>query len=479
MGLDPTTIGRYVVLGTLGQGAMGTVYLAEDPMLKRGVALKVMNTGQLGRDEALHRFRREAEISAKLNHPNVITIFDVGDEPGMGPFLAMEFIEGLPLDELLRKGPLDPAQAMEILVQAAEALRAAHAAGIVHRDVKPANLMVAKDGRVKLMDFGIAREDEKSRTTAALLCTPGYAAPEMLEGAQASDASDRWAFTVTAFECVGGGMPFAGDSISTVLYNVAHGEPVFPATFTAELSAVFRKGLAKDPAARYPDLPALLSGLLEALPLDQAARKRFGAFLRPEKTKGPASSASTRPGSPDLQNNPSPWRRRMLPLSGMAAAVLGLLLAYFGWSAGWLGGRNLTVDSIPSGAEILLEGQRVGKTPQAPLRVPARIQEIRLELEGYHPFSHALRPEEESLRFRLEPTHVSVPLDSAPEGAEVYLDGVKVGETPLEALRIPTRSEHSLLVKKAGWVSWAGMVSDRNRPPANLELKPAAAGAAR
>jgi serine/threonine-protein kinase len=472
MGLDPTTIGRYVVLGTLGQGAMGTVYLAQDPVLKRGVALKVVNAGQLGKEEALKRFRREAEISAKLNHPNVITIFDVGDEPGIGPFLAMEFLEGEPLDELLRSGPLDPGKSMEILIQAAEALGAAHAAGIVHRDVKPANLMVAKDGRVKLMDFGIAREDEKSRTTAALLCTPGYAAPEMLEGARASEGTDRWAFAVTAFECVGGVMPFEGDSISTVLYNVAHGEPVIPAAFSPELAAVFQKALAKDPSTRFPSLRALLSALLEALPVEEGARKRFHSFLRPDKAKDPKQGGTALFGAPKPSSAPpAPWKGRALPIGGLSAVLL-LLLGYAGWTTGCIGGRDLMVDSLPKGARILVEGKLLGRTPETSLRVPARTKEIRLELEGYQPFTHTLGPEEKALRFRLEANHFSVPLDSDPDGAEVYLDGVKVGETPMEELRIPIRTEHSLLVKKEGWTSWAGMVSERNRPPARLELKP-------
>jgi predicted Ser/Thr protein kinase len=472
MGLDPTTIGRYVVLGTLGQGAMGTVYLAEDPVLKRGLALKVVNPGHIGREEALLRFRREAEISAKLNHPNVITIFDVGDEPGFGPFLAMEFIEGQPLDELLRKGPLDPAQAMEILLQAAEALGAAHAAGVVHRDVKPANLMVAQDGRVKLMDFGIAREDEKGRTTAALMCTPGYAAPEMLEGARANEASDRWAFAVTAFECVGGGMPFAGESISVVLYNVAHGEAVFPATFSPALRAVFSRALAKDPAARFPSLRALLSALMEALPLEEVDRKRFRSFLGAEVEKALEPCEPAAVPVPKASDPPSPWPSRALPIVGPGGALLLLLLGYLGWTTGWIGGRSLRVDSMPSGAWILVEGRRVGRTPETALRVRARTKEIRLELDGFHPLTHRLGPEDQALLFRLEPTHFTVPLGSDPKGAEVYLDGVKVGETPIESLRIPTRSEHSLLVRKRGRESWAGMVSEGHGPPEHLVLKP-------
>ena len=162
---------------------------------------------------------------------------------------------------------------------------------------------------------------------------------------------------------------------------------------------------------------------------------------------------------------------------GVAGGSLLLLaLGYAGWAAGIAGGRALRVDSVPNGARILVEGKVKGRTPEASLRVRTRTTEIRLELEGYHPFSHTLGPGDQALRFLLEPTHLALPLASNPPGAEVYLDGVKVGETPLLALRIPTRTEHSLLVKKAGWASWGGLVSEKHPPPAQVELWPEKGG---
>ncbi len=194
MSLDPSTIGRYKVLGTLGSGAMGTVYLAEDPLLKRGLAIKVVREG-MGDSGILQRFKREAEISARLNHPNAITVFDVGEERSLGPFLVMEYVDGESLAALLKRGPLSAADAVDLLLQAAGALEAVHALGIVHRDIKPENFMVSREGRLKLMDFGVARGDEAGiTTTAAFLGTPAYAAPEVLGGAKATEATDRWAF---------------------------------------------------------------------------------------------------------------------------------------------------------------------------------------------------------------------------------------------------------------------------------------------
>ena len=128
MSLDPSSIGRFKVLGTLGSGAMGTVYLAEDPLLKRALAIKVVREGT-GDAEVLLRFKREAEISARLNHPNAVTVFDVGEEPDLGPYLVMEYVEGESLSDRIRRGPLEPDEAVGLLIQAADALEAVHGLG--------------------------------------------------------------------------------------------------------------------------------------------------------------------------------------------------------------------------------------------------------------------------------------------------------------------------------------------------------------
>jgi len=140
----PQFIGRYQVKRTLGHGAMGTVYLAEDPVLKRQLAIKVVRAVGEERSNALERFKREAEISAQLNHPNVVIIFDVGEDPVHGPFLAMEFVEGCSLGKFVREGSLDLETRFGILIQAMRALRAAHRHAIVHRDIKPDNILVAE-----------------------------------------------------------------------------------------------------------------------------------------------------------------------------------------------------------------------------------------------------------------------------------------------------------------------------------------------
>jgi serine/threonine-protein kinase len=260
---DPANIGRYQVIRSLGHGAMGTVYLAQDPLLKRKLAIKVVRESGTEKDTALARFQREAEISARLNDPNIITVYDVGVDPVAGPFLAMEYIEGSSLAGLIHEGTLDSPKALNLLLQCAKALVAAESAGIVHRDIKPENILVSQDGRLKLMDFGIARGGETRLTSAGMMVgTPAYSAPELLRGADASSATDRFAFAVTAFELFSGGrLPHPGDSLASTLYHIVHEPPAIPEDMEPDMAQVFQKALNRDPAQRYPDLRSFLADL--------------------------------------------------------------------------------------------------------------------------------------------------------------------------------------------------------------------------
>jgi len=277
---DPSTIGRYKVLRKLGGGGMGVVYLAEDGILKRQVAIKLVRGGIAEHEHAMARFQREAEVSAQLNHPNVIVVYDVGEEPGFGPFIAMEFVEGSDLDQLIRAGEIDAEGGLQALIQAMRALEAAHKASVVHRDIKPANLLVSRDGRVKLLDFGIARsEDSTLTTTGMFLGTPAFMAPELIHGSDASEATDRYAFSVVALELIAGRRPFRADSTPALLYKIINDPPDLPDTIDPTLRDVFLKALAKDPAARFPDMRSFLSALIASAPLDPAARSTLRAQL--------------------------------------------------------------------------------------------------------------------------------------------------------------------------------------------------------
>jgi serine/threonine-protein kinase len=263
---DSKVIGRYQVVSRLGAGAMGVVYLAEDPLLKRKVAVKVVQRNRAESDLMVERFQREAKISAQLNHPNIITVFDVGDDPAAGPFLTMEFVDGCSLQARLQQGPPDPETALDWLTQLGLALVAAERAGVVHRDVKAENILVSRDSQLKLTDFGLARDDDSSLTrTGTMMGTPSYTAPELLAGARATPATDRWAYFVVAFQVALGTLPFNGETLSTVLNHIAHDAPEIPEGTAAPLARVFLKALHKDPARRYESILAFLMALATAL----------------------------------------------------------------------------------------------------------------------------------------------------------------------------------------------------------------------
>jgi hypothetical protein len=471
MSLDPSTIGRYKVLGTLGAGAMGTVYLAEDPLLKRSLAIKVVREGT-GNAEVLMRFKREAEISARLNHPNAITVFDVGEEQDVGPYLVMEFVEGECLSEVLKRGPLAPGEAAGLLIQAAGALEAVHALGILHRDIKPENFMVGRDGRLKLMDFGIARGDQgRLTTTAAFLGTPAYAAPEILNGAKGSPAADRWSFSLTAFEMLTARLPFEGDSVGRVLFRIIHEAPALPEGMAPELQAVFLRALDKDPAARFPDLKAFLRALLEALPMDGEQRAGYLAHLEASAPLKPTRTLRTKLPLPLLSG------RARWAWTGAGLAVLVLVAAYFIRPEP---SRILSIESRPRGAEAFLDGTSLGRTPLRQVVVKGKANTLRLEKPDFLPLEISLKAEDRDLSLNLVPAPFEVALVSEPPGAEVFLDGETKGLTPI-TLMVPGEGAHQLRLSLEGHQSWSA-VPERHKPlpePVKLEKLRGRKGAAK
>lgn len=480
MSLDPATIGRYRILGTLGEGGMGVVYLADDPLLKRSLAIKVVRTG-VERSEVLARFRREAEISARLSHPNLITIFDVGEEPGFGPFLAMEFVDGDSLAELIRTRaftqPEAYPRALGLLLQAMDALETVHRAGIVHRDVKPENFLVSSDGRLKLMDFGIARgEGLKITTTAAFMGTPGYAAPELLTGGEPGEATDRWSLALIACEMLTGRNPFEADSVGAVLYRIVHSEPWFPEDLDPALRAVFARALSKEPAARHPDTRAFLDDLVRALPIPEATRQG----LRLHLDAPPAGAPRTALGPTTSELKTVALRRRRGFYSGLAAAGLGAgaLAAWALWPSK-PPPRRVDVYSEPPGATILLDRERVGVTPLKGLAVEGKEGILTAELAGYNRFVHKLQPGEQAVRFNLSLGPWTLAVNTDPPGAAATLDGTFKGNTPIPSLEVPAEGGHTLRLTRPGYLPWSALL-ERGRPlpdPVPLQRAPASPGA--
>jgi tRNA A-37 threonylcarbamoyl transferase component Bud32 len=259
--------GRYELEGVLGHGGMAEVFLGTDRVLGRRIAVKVL-ADRFARDTSfVTRFRREAQSAAALNHPNVVSVFDTGSDDGTH-FIVMEYIRGKTLSEVIREdAPLLPQRAAEIAEGVAQALAFAHQAGIIHRDVKPGNIMLTPTGDVKVMDFGIARAtaSESLTQTATVLGTATYFSPEQAQGEPVDARSDIYSLGVVLYEMLTGRPPFSGDSAVTIAYKHVREDPVPPSRLNpdvpAALDAVVMKCLAKNPENRYQTVDELIQDL--------------------------------------------------------------------------------------------------------------------------------------------------------------------------------------------------------------------------
>jgi serine/threonine-protein kinase len=260
-------LGKYKLLGKIGQGAMGDVYKAHDPILGRFVAIKTISKGIGSEDAARQRFQREARSAAALNHPNIITVFDFGEEAGI-IYMAMELLEGTDLRELIENGTLtEVVEKLGIMEQICDGLAFAHAKGIVHRDLKPGNIHILPTGQVKIMDFGLARLSEDAVRTSVIMGTPYYMAPEQAQGERATPRSDIFALGALFYELLCGRRPFTGDSIPAVLFSVVHRVPEPLVRWVPDapaLVAVVERALSKDPAFRYKDAAEMREALRTA-----------------------------------------------------------------------------------------------------------------------------------------------------------------------------------------------------------------------
>ena len=263
-----STLGRYQVMAEIGQGGMSVVYRAHDTQLQRDVAVKVMHPFLAEQEEARERFKREAVAVARLRHANIIQIFDYSDAGMDATYIVMELVAGTPLSTLLSQGPLGPPEAGGVLARpVADALQAAHTAGVIHRDLKPENILVGSSGVLKLTDFGIARilDNQTLTVTGTLLGSPAYMAPEYIEG-QATDArADIFSFGAMLYQLTVGELPFTGPSPHALLKRIASGQykPADQANpnIHAHLARIIQRCLEVLPAKRYADAGALLADL--------------------------------------------------------------------------------------------------------------------------------------------------------------------------------------------------------------------------
>ncbi len=269
-------LGKYEIIQELGRGAMGIVYRARDPIINRLVALKTISKGVAEDSNLLQRFYREAQSAGGLQHPNIVTIYDMGEEAGT-PYIAMELVEGESLEQLIARQPeLTLSLKLTYAIQACRAFDYAHKRGIIHRDIKPGNVMLNKDGTIKVVDFGIAGVMESSKTqTGMLIGTFAYMSPEQYHGDHADERSDIWSFGILLYELLSYQRPFRGEAPANLMHSICEHEPSslceIVSEFPAELDAVTRKTLRKLPGERYQsmedcllDLESICKGLQSA-----------------------------------------------------------------------------------------------------------------------------------------------------------------------------------------------------------------------
>ncbi|MDP9262950.1 MAG: PEGA domain-containing protein [Acidobacteriota bacterium] len=337
MGSEATLdhVGRYKIIGEVGKGAMGVVYKATDPTIGRTVALKTMRVDVHGieAEEMLQRFRNEAKAAGVMNHSNIVTIYDAGEQDGLF-YIAMECIEGVTLHrQLADKRVIAVDKVVEYSRQVCAGLDYAHSHGVVHRDIKPANIMIEAGGTVKIMDFGIAKSGGQGMTTVGqVLGTPNYMSPEQVKGRPLDGRSDLFSFGVILYEMVTGERPFTGQNVTTIVYKIVHENPIPPrdldVTIHPGLSWIITKALSKSPDDRFQKGADLVQALESYKAYGPAGEPTTGVATRSTASadmgQAAAMAPDRRPAATDAKKKASSgWGL----FAGAAAVALLLVLA--------------------------------------------------------------------------------------------------------------------------------------------------------
>jgi TonB family protein len=459
----PAKFGRYELRRLLGEGAMGRVYLAFDPLAGRFVALKTPHAqlleGAAGK-EYRERFRQEVQAVAALAHPNIVTVFDVGED-----YFVMELLEGTTLQTLLgSRARLEITESLRILVPVADAIDFAHQHGVLHRDIKPGNIMLMPDGRIKLMDFGVARLTSGTITASGdFLGSPSYMAPELLSDGPVSERTDLFSLAVVAYELLTGRRPYEGENVARIVHQIVSAEPEAPSALNdglpAQHDAIFKRALAKDPAARFAGATAFVAALGRR-DTDAAVAEADGSItgevetqdLRESVESGPAAALRLR------RRVVWPWWRRRRSLAfgaGSAALALGLLASFGRVGDGTV---SLQVTSDPPGGSVEVDGRAAGSAPVSLARLPPGPHNLRVKLDGFAPAELTLElppgAPPAALRFTLEPLVATVQVRSEPEGARLFVDGKAVGRSPLESLFLAP-GKYTLAAELDGHARWS------------------------
>jgi hypothetical protein len=388
---------RYRLEGPVARGGVGEVWRATDLVLGRPVAVKLLRAEYTQHPEVLARFRAEARHAGSVSHPGIAQVYDYGEDgAAASPYLVMELVDGPSLARVLAAGPLAPARAMDVLAQAAAGLQAAHAAGLVHRDVKPGNLLVGRSGQVKITDFGIAHAAWSApiTQTGALVGTPAYLPPERVTGGPATPASDLYSLGVVGYQCLTGAVPF--DGVPPVTAAHQHRTlPPLPAAVPAGVAELVRDLTARDPAARPAsagEVAVRAGRLRDALAGRPAAARPASPPGGPPPARATGAeptmlaedpvtlagepfifAGESAPGVAPARRRPRregmrPRRRGMRPGRGLALAVAGVVVV--AGLAGWLLAGAFGAGPRPSqpGAS-----QPAARTPGAAARTPGAV----------------------------------------------------------------------------------------------------------
>lgn len=396
-------LGRYNIIGELGQGAMGTVYKAVDPLIDRVVAIKTINLSLAldEKDEYESRFYQEAKAAGRLSHPNIVTIYDVG-KSGEIAYIAMEFLQGRELRDILNDGKGMPVEkVINIVAQVAQGLAYAHEYGIVHRDIKPSNIMIVRDGHVKITDFGIARMASAAvRTqTGMVLGSPKYMSPEQVVGKLTDQRSDIFSLGVMLFEMLTGQAPFAGENVNAIMYQTLNSVPPPPSTLSPNvpemLNFIVAKALAKKLDHRYQDAKEFAGDLYACR--DRMPRPSFS----PEVDKPQTAVNAPRPATPPVGKHIDTSEDESKPV-----ATLGLSSAFDSAAA------TMRLAALTGSSEDVAELSRTFKMP-----IPSmdEINRAGIVAAGVTPV--AAKPKVEPPVFS-QPKTVKLPVASPPKATE-------------------------------------------------------------
>ncbi len=329
---DGENVGPYRIIEQLGQGGMATVYKAYHAALDRYVAIKALHPA-FGDDQSfLSRFQREARLVAKLEHPNIVPVYDFAEHEGR-PYLVMKFIEGDTLKARLTEGPLTSAEIEKIVVAVGSALAYAHKQGILHRDIKPSNVLVANDGQLYLADFGLARIAQSGESTLSsdmIMGTPQYISPEQAMGKKELDeGTDIYSFGVMIYEMVVGQVPFNADTPFSIIHDHIYSPLPLPRSINPKVpesvERVLLKALAKERADRYPDVDSLVSAFREAWVSAGVPMQGTAITMHPAQLKGSASGAKTIAAKSPAMKRLSPWPF----IAGGILLIIGCLFVLF------------------------------------------------------------------------------------------------------------------------------------------------------